>query len=392
MIFSCFRWNHSKNLELSNPKIAYIYYRTTRLNLLTGFPEVYSFKNFLDRLESIQVQDKFKEPIVFHFYYELGLILQGLGHTVNEEAPLAIEIQYEKRSFKKKSKTKIDCIPLKTLERPSWSEYKEAFNHIQDELLDGNCYQVNLTYPFDFETEEMIDPRDIKDYFFSLKNLSAYAHATFLGDEMILSNSPECLFQYNKNEIFTMPIKGTVKRKKEWKRSWDTMLLDTKEEGELNMITDLLRNDLNRLESPSAKVIKKRAPLLVPGLLHQYSLISVKIKNPLSLLKIIECVFPGGSVTGAPKKRVMEIIQNTERYQRGIYCGSTLLCIDDKKMASINIRTFAISVGDRLWRYGAGGGITLLSKATSEYQEMEAKVSSFLTLLKVPGYKVSKDH
>lgn len=391
MIFSRFRWNKSKFLELSQPKSAYIYYRTTRLNLLTGYPEVYPFKLFLKRLEDIKIQDQFKTPTVFHFYYELGLILQGLGHSVNDEAPLAIEIEYTKKSFKNKPKTKIDSVPLKTLERPSWSEYKEAFSHIQEELLAGNCYQVNLTYPFDFETEEIIDPRDVCDYFFASDELSAFAHATFLGDEMILSNSPECLFQYKKNEIFTMPIKGTMKRGKNWKSDWAKMMADTKEEGELNMITDLLRNDLNRLEKPQAKVIKTRAPLLVPGLLHQYSLVSVKIKNPLSLLKTLECIFPGGSVTGAPKKRVMEIIQNTERYSRGIYCGSTLLCIDDKKVASINIRTAALSIGDRIWRYGAGGGITLLSKATSEFQEMESKVASFLTLLRAPGYKSQKD-
>ena len=164
------------------------------------------------------------------------------------------------------------------------------------------------------------------------------------------------------------------------------MLQDPKEEGELNMITDLLRNDLNRLESPKARVLKKRVPLLVPGLLHQSSVLSVKLDHPLSLLKTMESLFPGGSVTGAPKKRVMEIIQETERYSRGLYTGSTLLCLGDRKIANINIRTATISTGDRLWKYGAGGGITLLSKATSEYQEMEAKVASFLTLLKTPGY------
>lgn len=390
MIFSRFRWNKTSFLELSNPKSAFIYYRTTRLNLLTGFPEVYPLQKLLDRLEEKQIQDHFKTPVVYHFYYELGLILQGLGHSVNDEAPLAIEIEFEKKSFRKKPKSRIDSIPLKSLERPTWSEYKEAFHHIQNELLSGNCYQVNLTYPYDFETEEVIDPRDICDYLFSQDELSPYAHATFLGDEMILSNSPECLFQYKNDEIFTMPIKGTIPRGKNWKSDWEKLLSDVKEEGELNMITDLLRNDLNRLDKPHAKVIRTRAPLLVPGLLHQYSLISTKIKNPLSLLKILECIFPGGSVTGAPKKRVMEIIQKAERFDRGIYCGSTLLCMGDKKVASINIRTASLSVGDRTWRYGAGGGITLLSKPTSEYQEMESKVSSFLTLLRAPGYNAKK--
>lgn len=386
MIFSTFKWNKNSLLTLSHAKSAYIYFRKTRFNLITGFPETYSFDLFLKELENIKIQERVAHPKVFHFYYELGLVLQGLGHTVNDETPLAISIEYLDKKIKKIPRTKLSKLPLKTLERPMWSEYKEAFNHIQNHLLDGNCYQVNLTYPFEFETDDLVDPRDIHDYFFSREDLSAYAHATFLGDEMILSNSPECLFQYKKNEIFTMPIKGTVKAGKNWKAEWKKLLADKKEEGELNMITDLLRNDLNRLDKPRAKVIRKRAPLKVPGLLHQYSLVSVKLENPLSLFKTLECLFPGGSVTGAPKKRVMEIIQESERYQRGIYCGSTLLCVDDKKVASINIRTAAISIGDRLWKYGAGGGITLLSKPTSEYQEMENKVSSFLTLLKAPGY------
>lgn len=386
MIFSRFKWNETSFLELSRPKSAYVYYRTTRFNLLTGFPETYPLQLFLKRLSELQLQSRFKKPVVFHFYYELGQILKGLGHTVNDEAPLAIEIEYDSKSFKKKLKTSLKNLPLKTLERPSWSEYKGAFQHIQEHLLDGNAYQVNLTYPFEFETEEVLDPRDICDFFFSRPGLGAFAHATFLGDEMILSNSPECLFHYRKEKVYTMPIKGTVKRSKNWKKDWEKLLEDQKEEGELTMITDLLRNDLNRLDKPQAKVLKRRAPLLVPGLLHQCSVLSVELTQNVSLLKTLECLFPGGSVTGAPKKRVMEIIQEVERYSRGIYCGSTLLCIDDKKSASINIRTAALSVGDRLWKYGAGGGITLLSKPTSEYQEMESKVTSFLTLVKAPGY------
>ncbi len=277
-------------------------------------------------------------------------------------------------------------LKLRSLERPSWSEYKDAFARIQYHLLEGNCYQVNLTYPFDFETAEAHSPEELSEFFFSRRDLGAYAHCTFLGEELILSNSPECLFQYRDGEVFTMPIKGTVKRGKNLAAAWESLRSSSKEEGELSMITDLLRNDLNRLEFPRAKVLRKRAPLLVPGLLHQYSLLSVELGGPLSLAKTLQGLFPGGSVTGAPKKRVMEIIQEVERYSRGIYCGSTLLCYQDKKVANINIRTATINPFDRLWRYGAGGGITLLSKAPNEFQEMEAKVASFLTLLNAPGY------
>jgi para-aminobenzoate synthetase component 1 len=387
MIFSRFRWTRDTLLELSNARRAFIYYRSTRLNLLTGFPETYPLKLFLEKLEKVSLQEKTETPTVYHFHYELGLVLSGLGHYVDDETVLAIEIEYEKKSFKKKPKANLNSLPLRHLERPTWTEYKEAFQNIQNELLDGNCYQVNLTYPFDFETEAVIDPRDISDFFFSRKNLSAYAHLTFLGDEMILSNSPECLFRYEKGKLSTMPIKGTRKISQDWKSEWKKMLKDPKEEGELNMITDLLRNDLNRLDKPVARVERVRAPLLVPGLLHQCSVLSLRLENSVSLFKVLDSLFPGGSVTGAPKKRVLDIIQRVERSPRGIYCGSTLLCLGERKIASINIRTASLSVGDRLWRYGAGGGITLLSKATSEFQEMESKVASFLTLLRAPGYK-----
>jgi anthranilate/para-aminobenzoate synthase component I len=343
---------------------------------------------FLKRLDFLKIQNKVDRPIVFHFYYELGLILQGLGHTVDDATPLAVEIEFENKKFIKPTKSKINSLKLKSIERPTWSEYKTSFNYIQEQLLDGNCYQVNLTFPFDFETEDFIDPRDICDFFFSRNNLSPYAHCTFLGDELILSNSPECLFQYKDHHIYTMPIKGTIKTGTDWKKDWKTLTQSLKEEGELNMITDLLKNDLNRLEYPRAKVIKSRVPIIVPGLLHQCSLLSVELMEPLSLLKTLDCLFPGGSVTGAPKKRVMQIIQEVERYSRGIYCGSTLLCVGDKKVSNINIRTASVSVNDRLWRYGAGGGVTLLSRPVNEFQEMESKVSSFLTLLNVPGYKV----
>jgi len=386
VIFSRFAWRDSKVLELTNASSAYIYYRKKRVNLLTGFPENYPLEKFYKELESIKLDSNFKKPRVIHFQYELGLIFCGLGHLVNDETPLATVIDYQTSKIAPPRKSRISEINLKSLERPSWSEYKVAFARVQEELLQGNCYQVNLTYPFDFETLEVLDPRDICDFFFSRPRLGAFAHGTFLGEELILSNSPECLFKFHQNELFTMPIKGTAKRGGHWKKAWEEILEDPKQEGELLMIVDLLKNDLNRLEKARARVRKLRAPLLVPGLVHQYSLLSVKIENELSLLRAMQSLFPGGSVTGAPKKRVMSIINETERFVRSAYCGSTLLCFKDIKAASINIRTASVLPAERLWRYGAGGGITLLSKAHDEYQEMEAKVKSFLTFIKSRGY------
>jgi para-aminobenzoate synthetase component I len=386
VIFSSFKWDEQSTLDLTDASLAYVYYRHKRINLLTGFPETYSFEKLLENLEKVTLQDKVTQPHVYHFYYEFGLLLAELGHLVTEDTPLVVELVYRKAKKNPHRKTSLTSLPLKTLERPTWSEYKESFQRIQEELLAGNCYQVNLTYPFDFQTEDLIDPRDIRDYFMSRKGLGSYAHCTFLGEEMILSNSPECLFHYQAGKISTMPIKGTVKRGRNWRKDWQELLLDEKQEGELLMIVDLLKNDLNRLDRAKSKVRKLRAPLLVPGLLHQYALLELKLENKISLLKVMGGLFPGGSITGAPKRRVMEIIAGVERFQRGHYCGSTVLCWKDKKMANINIRTAQIQPAERLWRYGSGGGITLLSKAPAEFQEMEEKVKSFLTLIKAPGY------
>lgn len=384
MIFSRFKWNADTVLELSEAKSAYVYYRHRRENLLTGFPETYSIDSFVKELDQFKLSDRVKGPRVYHFYYEYGLFQAGL--PVSEDLPLVVMIEYNKSKKTKVRKTKLTSLPLKTLERPSWSEYKENFAKVREELLDGNCYQMNLTYPFDFETEEQIDPRDIVDTFFSFKGLGAFAHATFMGEELILSNSPECLFQYKDQKIFTMPIKGTMRRGKSWKSEWKKMMDSPKEEGELLMITDLLKNDLNRLSQGRAVVKKLRSPLLVPGLLHQYSLISATLSKDVSVGETFKSLFPGGSITGAPKIRVMEIIASLERFNRGIYCGSTLLCYGDKKVASINIRTASVSPFERMWRYGAGGGITLLSNPVEEFKEMESKVASFLTSIKAPGY------
>lgn len=386
MIFSQFNWSKTEVLDLAEASEAYLYFRNSRLNLITGFPEVFSLDDFLRDLDAIMLEDEFTSPVVIHTYYELGLILAGLGHSVKADAPLALMITYKKARIRKKKKSSLNAIPLKSLERPNWSEYKSAFEYVQERLLSGDCYQVNLTYPYDFETEEVYDPRDLADFLFSQRGASAYAHATYWGEKFILSNSPESLFEYSKGVVSTRPIKGTMPIKGDWEKTWKEISKTKKEESELIMITDLLKNDLNRLSEPRARVLKLRAPLIVPGLVHQYSLLSVKLEKDISLLKTLQALFPGGSITGAPKKKVMEIISRVERFERGIYCGSTILLWKKRKSASINIRTAEIDLMERIWRVGAGGGVTLLSSPVAEFQEMESKIKSFLTLLKAPGY------
>lgn len=381
MLFSTFRWKNKSNLHLSKPLRAYIQYRHRRHDLITGFDLGVGVDEFFKELKELKVNAHPENPIVIHLMYELGFLFSESGHLLKDDEPLAIVIEYQKSGFIK-PKSSLQKIPLKTLERPGWTEYKEAFKYLEEELLNGSAYQYNLTYPFDYYTEDFFSPEDIQKFFFTRKKLSSFAHMTYLGEEVILSNSPECLFTVQKNNLYSMPIKGTKKRGKgNLEKQIKDLFSDPKEDTELLMIADLVRNDLNKLSGGDCQVPKIKKALVLKDLIHQFSLIKTPVQSNWSLYQIISCLFPGGSITGAPKNSAIRTLARVERFRRGAYCGSTVLFWKNHLDCSINIRTAKINLLERIWTYGAGGGITLQSQPHLEFREMESKADSFLTLL-----------
>ena len=147
------------------------------------------------------------------------------------------------------------------------------------------------------------------------------------------------------------------------------------------MITDLLRNDLSRIELPKAYVSEKKIFKKVPGLIHQCSKINIELSAKVTLWKVIEKIFPGGSITGAPKVRAMKLIHHLEKRDRGFYCGSTMIFFGPMKSASINIRAGVFDFNNHSLLYQAGGGITLESNADDEFSEMTYKCESFIDTL-----------
>ncbi|MFZ4712270.1 MAG: chorismate-binding protein [Bacteriovoracaceae bacterium] len=365
----------------SRPKIAYLYYSNRRVNLLNGKSESYSFEELNQMLSTLDLKKKIEKRIL-HFYYEWGVLLKGL--PVSNESPLLIDLEYsDRRAFSLSELGPSTAITLTFARALSEKNYEKEFNKVQTELLDGNCYQVNLTHKFSyhFKTENFLS-------FFKIwsdpAKRGAFAHATNLPgfSKLIISNTPECLWKMEKDKISTYPIKGTVKIEGGNKHEAEKILLASeKDRGELNMITDLMRNDLAYLSGGISYVLKDRVVLEVPGLLHCYSHVMTKSPVKLSLFKLMEALFPGGSITGAPKKRVMKIIYDLENHPRGIYCGSTVVLDGNIKAASLNIRTGVVRTQEKMFYYGAGGGVTLLSKKQDEYQEILSKITSFIQLL-----------
>ncbi len=371
------------------PSFAYIYYKKCRLNLLTLKREKHSVAKLKQRLKKISLNGTFKNPIVYHCYYELGYLFNQLDHLADDDEELLIEIGYTK--FKKislESFTQNSAEKIQLVEAPSISpdEYKKQFDLGHAHLIQGDCYQFNLTNIFDFTFQNSVTEYDFIHALFTKKErLAAFAHATFLEplNELILSNSPESLFKIKRGRVYSFPIKGSIpfqEKKDDKLATWKKLKASKKDKAELYIIIDLIRNDLSKISRTISTVEKKRIPLKVPGILHQYARISTKLKANTTLLDMLQALFPGGSITGAPKKRVLEIIHKIENGQRGIYTGSTILLFKKERVASINIRTATVDLTQKSLKYGAGGGITLLSECGQEYSEMKLKLSSFTNI------------
>lgn len=364
--------------------VAKAYYRHHVIDLLTGDKTTFDFTEWINANRNFKLSASKDNPRIIHLFYELGFLIEKEFHLLSSDALLVIDIEF--KTFKEISLQNFKDIHLKLISSPSVADYRIAFFKGFAELLKGNCYQFNLTFPFVYSFQEKYLA---EDFIFSLWEKAevrgAYGSATYIPyfKKLFLSNSPECLFQYKANTISSMPIKGTILREKgeDWKALWSKLITDQKSQAELYMISDLLRNDLSRIELPKAIITKKKFPKLVPGLLHQYSQIDVELSNDVTLWRVVEKIFPGGSITGAPKVRAMRLIEKLENRQRGFYSGSTLILYKEMKSASINIRSSTVDFEHFELHYQAGGGITLLSDVEEEYKEMTYKRDSFIRSL-----------
>lgn len=370
-------------IKMSQPKQAWAYYSNHKIDLLSGQKIESAIGLWIEQLHKRSIAEKSRVLRLTHFFYELGFLYHQ-PHLLTSDCLLAIEIEYSHyQSIELSRGRKLDLLLQNA---PKVSDYHQAFKNGYNELLKGNCYQFNLTYPFIYEFGRDIDANDfISALWLTKENRGAYSSATMIPffQKLYFSNSPECLFQFDSGVLATMPIKGTIKRNDDddWKALWKKLVRDKKNQAELYMICDLLRNDLSAIEHPVSKVVFKKMPLLVPSLLHQCSRVEVELSSKISVGRVMEKIFPGGSITGAPKKRVIDILANLEQRHRGFYCGSTLIEWRQMKAASINIRACEVNFKNRTLIYQAGGGITLRSAEQEEYLEMTYKLGSFINSL-----------
>jgi para-aminobenzoate synthetase component I len=260
--------------------------------------------------------------------------------------------------------------------------YNQAFERIKQYLKEGDCYQVNLTQRFAARCEG--DPWMAYQL---LRKLNSAPFSCYLNfpEVQILSSSPERFLKLTQGLVETKPIKGTRPRKPnaaEDQQQIKSLENSHKDRAENLMIVDLLRNDIGK----SCKKGSVKVPVIFnvesyATVHHLVSTVTGQLADDQHALDLLKSCFPGGSITGAPKIRAMEIIEELEPNRRGIYCGAIgYIGFDGNMDSNIAIRTLVHS-GNTI-RFWAGGGIVNDSVVEEEYQESFDKAAALLGLLR----------
>ncbi len=250
-------------------------------------------------------------------------------------------------------------------------------------IHDGDVYQVNLSQRF----ERSFVGRPIDLFHWQNQfNPSPYAAYIDLGDCQIVSASPEMFVTLGDGWIRTQPIKGTRPRLNAFDkhseainaRNVTDLLKSEKEQAELNMIVDLERNDLARICRPGTRrVVQPRTIETYPTVFHAVATVGGQLRPEIGFVDALKAVFPGGSITGAPKIRAMEIIDELEPTARGVYTGSIgYIGLDGTACLNIAIRT--IIIARRRAFVQSGGGIVADSSAQAEWEETLTKARALL--------------
>ncbi|MCP3056669.1 aminodeoxychorismate synthase component I [Aurantimonas marianensis] len=260
------------------------------------------------------------------------------------------------------------------------ADYRAAIERVRDYILAGDIYQANIAQTFEARLPDGFDPFQL---YLKLRRTNAAPFGAFLDYPgfAIASSSPERFLKIEGREVETRPIKGTAKRSAD--RAADralaaALLASEKDRAENVMIVDLLRNDLSRVcEADSVEVPVLCGLESYASVHHLVSVVTGRLRDGVTAGDLLAATFPGGSITGAPKIRAMDIITEIEKTARGPYCGAIgYLGFDGAMDLNIAIRTVSFAHGKA--RLAAGGGITVLSDPAAEYEETFTKATRVL--------------
>jgi len=277
-------------------------------------------------------------------------------------------------------------VPISIQNRIAHDDYIAIVKEIQAHILKGDCYEVNFCQEF-YASDAAIHPLGVYN---SLITISPNPFAAFykLDDHYCMCASPERYFKKTGNTIFSQPIKGTAKRNLENpkldEQSRQHLINSEKEKSENVMVVDLVRNDLSRVcKQGSVEVEELFGIYSFPQVHQMISTITGELDDGSDWIDVVKATFPMGSMTGAPKKRVMEIIERLEQTKRGLFSGA-IGYVTPEGDADFNvvIRSILYTAKAKYVSFQAGSAITFYSDAEEEYKECLLKA---FTMKKVLG-------
>ena len=326
-----------------------------------------------------------------HLKKQGWIISSGLDETgVTSER----EAAFRRDQFLDELQSDISLFPSRHTRAPqiqplvAQPDFEEGVRRALRYIRQGDIYQVNLSHPFRGTVSE--PPQEL---YLRLRQSNPAPFAAYLdfGAGQILSSSPERFLRMHRRSVQSRPIKGTCPRTGsshvDWKAA-GALVRSAKNRAELLMITDLLRNDLGKVADFGSVTVPDLVRLEeYETVFHLVSTIEASLRPPMMHLDAVAACFPGGSITGAPKLRAMEIIHELEPYGRGIYTGSLgYLGFNGVSDFNILIRTL-LHVGGEV-SFHAGGGIVADSDPTLEYEETLHKARGLLSLWPGKGMEV----
>jgi para-aminobenzoate synthetase component 1 len=345
----------------------------------------YDLKNHLERLPATALDDLHLPEMVFAFprrliihdrrgggFWEVGVAYEdaggrGVAPEEGEIWPPAAPVGPYRVGTPKSNFTR--------------EAYLKALSRIREYIRAGDVYQVNLTQRFSFPLSG--EPYYLMQRLFQLNPAPFYAYL-HCGDFQVLSTSMERFLVRRGDYLETRPIKGT--RPRGATPAADAVLRQElaeslKDDAELSMIVDLLRNDLGKVCQPRTVQVKEHKRLeAYQNVYHLVSIVTGQVRPEVSAVDILRATFPGGSITGCPKIRAMEIIDELEPHVRHVYCGAIgYLGLHRNLDLNVAIRTAIISQGQA--HFAVGGGVVYDSREEDEYDETLHKAGTLFRLI-----------
>jgi para-aminobenzoate synthetase component 1 len=268
-------------------------------------------------------------------------------------------------------------------------QYLQKINQLRQHILRGDCYEINFCQEF-FAEQADIDPAAVFD---QLTRLSPNPFSALykLHGQYLICASPERFLTRRGNKIYSQPMKGTIKRNPDSREEDDQLKSElqqsAKDQSENVMVVDMVRNDLSRICEPASVKVEELFGVYTYPQVHQMiSTISGELSAGIGFSEIMDACFPMGSMTGAPKHRVMELIEAYESFARGIFSGSVGY-VDPEGNFDFNvvIRSIMYNSITKYLSYKVGSGITFYSDPEKEWEECLLKGAAIKKVLTAPA-------